>query len=124
MDTAVIDNYALNKQMYAKITPPSQDEVNAMFVNVGAWLSTHHKKHYYMLLNNELHYYTTFNLKNPNYDKMVQELKECLAFRGRVLDIEYQHAEDTYQIWIKEYKTDNIYMFMLFEAEDFVIEVE
>lgn len=63
MDTAVIDNYALNKQMYAKITPPSQDEVNAMFVNIGAWLSTHHKKHYYMLLNNELHYYTTFNLK-------------------------------------------------------------
>ena len=43
MDTAVIDNYALNKQMYAKITPPSQDKVNAMFVNVGAWLSTHHK---------------------------------------------------------------------------------
>ena len=124
MDTAVIDNYALNKQMYAKITPPSQDKVNAMFVNVGAWLSTHHKKHYYMLLNNELHYYTTFNLKNPNYDKIIQELKECLAFRGRVLDIEYQHAEDTYQIWIKEYKTDNIYMFMLFEADDFVIEVE
>ena len=91
MDTT-INNYEINKKMYAKITPPSQDEVNTMFVNVGAWLSTHHKKHYYMLLNNELHYYTIFNLKNPNYDKMIQELKECLAFRGRVLDIEYQHA--------------------------------
>lgn len=62
MDTT-INNYEINKKMYAKITPPSQDEVNAMFVNVGAWLSTHHKKHYYMLLNNELHYYTIFNLK-------------------------------------------------------------
>nr|DAF87450.1 MAG TPA: hypothetical protein [Siphoviridae sp. ctnPP24] len=110
--------------MYSKIEPPSQDEVNAMFVNIGAWLSTHYKKQYYMLLNNELHYYTVFNLKNPNYDKMIQELKECLTFRGRVLDIEYQHAADAYQIWVKEYKTGDVYMYMLFEAEGFVIEVE
>lgn len=118
-----IDNYTLNKQMYAKITPPTTEEVNQLFVNVGAWLSTHYKSHYYMLLNNELHYYTVFNLKEPNFDKMIQELKECLFPRGRVLDIEYQHAEDCYQIWVKEYKTDEIYMFMLFEASDFVIEV-
>lgn len=119
-----LDNYSLNKQMYAKITPPTADKVNQMFVNVGAWLSTHYKSHYYMLLNNELRYYTTFNLKEPNFDKMIQDLKECLFPRGRVLDIEYQHAEDCYQIWIKEYKTNEVYMFMLFEASDFVIEVE
>lgn len=95
-----------------------------MMANVGAWLSTHYKSHYYMLLNNELHYYTVFNILDANYNKMIQELKECLAFRGRILDIEYQHAEDAYQIWIKEYKTDEVYMFMLFNAEGFVIEVD
>lgn len=124
MANVELDNYTINKQMYAKITPPTSDKVNQMFVNVGAWLSTHYKSHYYMLLNNELHYYTTFNLKEPNFDKMIQDLKECLFPRGRVLDIEYQHAEDCYQIWIKEYKTNEVYMFMLFEASDFVIEVE
>lgn len=124
MAEAVIDNYAINKQMYSKITPPSQEEVTSMMANVGAWLSTHYKAHYYMLLNNELHYYTVFNILDANYNKMIQELKECLAFRGRILDIEYQHAEDAYQIWVKEYKTDEVYMFMLFNAEGFVIEVE
>ena len=65
-----------------------------------------------------------FDILDANYNKMIQELKECLAFRGRILDIEYQHAEDAYQIWIKEYKTDEVYMFMLFNAEGFVIEVD
>lgn len=120
----IINNYSLNKQMYSKITPPSQEEIASMMANVGAWLSTHYKSHYYMLLNNELHYYTVFNILDANYNKMIQELKECLAFRGRILDIEYQHAEDAYQIWIKEYKTDEVYMFMLFNAEGFVIEVD
>lgn len=124
MTEAVIDNYAINKQMYSKIAPPSQEEIASMMANVGAWLSTHYKSHYYMLLNNELHYYTVFNILDANYNKMIQELKECLAFRGRILDIEYQHAEDAYQIWIKEYKTDEVYMFMLFNAEGFVIEVD
>ena len=124
MTEAVIDKYAINKQMYSKITPPSQEEIASMMANVGAWLSTHYKSHYYMLLNNELHYYTVFNILDTNYNKMIQELKECLAFRGRILDIEYQHAEDAYQIWIKEYKTDEVYMFMLFNAEGFVIEVD
>ena len=55
---------------------------------------------------------------------MIQELKECLTFRGRILDIEYQHAEDNYQIWVKEYKTGDVYMYILFEAEGFVIEVK
>lgn len=124
MTETVIDKYAINKQMYSKITPPSQEEIASMMANVGAWLSTHYKSHYYMLLNNELHYYTVFNILDANYNKMIQELKECLAFRGRILDIEYQHAEDAYQIWIKEYKTDEVYMFMLFNAEGFVIEVD
>lgn len=119
-----LDNYTINKQMYAKIDPPTTEQVNQMFTNVGAWLSTHYKKHYYMLLNNELHYYTIFNLKSPNFNQMVDEFKQCLAFRGQVLDIEYQHAEDCYQIWIKDYKTKEVYMYMLFEAEDFVVEVE
>ena len=64
-----------------------------------------------------------FNLIDPNYDKFVNEIKECLAFKGRVVDIQYNHAADAYEIWVKEYKTDEMYMYMLFEAEDFVIEV-
>ena len=118
-----LDNYSIHKQMYAKTEQPSQEELMTMYASLGAWASTHYKSHYYMLLCRDINYYTVFNLIDPNYDKFVNEIKECLAFKGRVVDIQYNHAADAYEIWVKEYKTDEMYMYMLFEAEDFVIEV-
>ena len=118
-----LDNYSIHRQMYAKVQPLSQEDLHTQYTALGAWASTHYKSHYYMLLCRDIHYYTVFNLINPNYDKFVQEIKECLAFKGKVIDIEYNHSSDAYEIWLKEYKTDEVYMYMLFEAEDFVIEV-
>lgn len=119
-----LDNYTIHRQMYSQMTPPSQEDLKTQYAALGAWASSHYTSHYYMLLCRDVHYYTVFNLINPNYDKLVQEIKECLAFKGRVLDIQYNHATDAYEIWIKEYKTNEVYLYMLFEAEDFVIEVK
>lgn len=119
-----LDNYSIHKQMYAKIDPPSMEKVNQMFTTVGAWASTHFKKPYYAILCKELSYYCFFNLQNPNFDKFVQELKKTFNFRGRVLDIEYNHAQDSYEVWIKDYKTKEINMYVLFECGDWVVEVE
>lgn len=118
-----LDNYSIHKQMYAKMESPKPEDLVTQFTSLGAWASTHYKSHYYMMLCREINYYTVFNLIDPNYDKFVSDIKECLAFKGRVIDIQYNHAADAYEIWVKEYKTGEVFMYMLFEAEDFVVEV-
>jgi len=77
-----------------------------------------------MLLCKERSDYTMFCLKNFNFDKAVQELKEVLQERGDIMGIDFIHGENAYQCWVRERDEEHAtYMFMLFDADWMVVDV-
>lgn len=58
---------------------------------------------YFMLLNRETYNFTLFNLGNKNEVAMKQtmnDFKECLDNRGRIVSIELDSVGNDYEIWI------------------------
>lgn len=78
---------------------------------------------YFMLLNRETYNFTLFNLGNKNEIAMKQtidDLKECLDNRGRVVSIESDSAGN-YEIWIVD-ETNEALVYYLFPYDLGVIE--
>jgi predicted dehydrogenase len=90
-----------------------------------------------MVLCRERNDYTIIHVNNYRFDLAVQELKEILESRGEIIDLQYVHGEGCYQCWVRErYSEDmdivlnnididwkpQVWMFLLFEAGDFVVE--
>ena len=70
-----------------------------------------------MLMCKERSDFTFLHITDHKFTKGVMELQEVLQERGEILAIQYQHGDDAFEIWIRERKTKDVYMFMLFEAE-------
>lgn len=78
---------------------------------------------YFMLLNRETYNFTLFNLGNKNEIAMQQtinDLKECLDNRGRVVSIEPDSAGN-YEIWIVDEENEAL-VYYLFPYDLGVIE--
>lgn len=78
---------------------------------------------YFMLLNRETYNFTLFNLGNKNEIAMKQtidDLKECLNNRGRVVSIE-SDSMDSYEIWIVDEDNEAL-VYYLFPYDLGVIE--
>lgn len=122
MDKNGLSLYELNKAMYQNMEPLSQLKLTQETVNIAQWFSKEKGYKYFMLLNNERHDYTIFAFNSPNFALARQELVDLIAARGgQVVAIEYEHDTDAYEIWIKI--EDEVYMYMLFDCNDFVIEI-
>lgn len=67
--------------------------------------------------------FTFLHITDNKFTKGVMELQDVLKERGEILAIQYQHGDDAFEIWIREYETKDVYMFMLFEAEWMIVEV-
>ena len=88
------------------------------------------KSKYYMLLSNEMHYYTIFDVHSKKYniydlaDKIIKEIGECFENLGTVASCELTEDKEAIEIWIG--KTDSegkaeIDVFYLFDYERGVI---
>lgn len=78
---------------------------------------------YFMLLNRETYNFALFNLGNKNEIAMKQtidDLKECLDNRGRVVSIE-PDSTGNYEIWIVD-ETNEALVYYLFPYDLGVIE--
>lgn len=132
-------NYEINQEGYRHIDPLQEPELTEKLVNIGAWFSFLSNIKYVGILCRERNDYTLIHLNNYNYDKAIQELREILESRGEIMDVIYEHGQDYFQIWIKERYTEDIdnaiqglnykwkpqvWMFAVFNATDWVIEVE
>lgn len=112
--------YDLNKQIMIQQNSLSAEDYRHSLTNICGWLSSNNNK-YYMLLNRERADYTVFNMLDFNYNKILNELREVLDYRGTILAIDYVHGEDYYDIWIK---IDNeAFLYKFFQCDDFVIEI-
>lgn len=139
MGNIEMTNYDLNKQAYAQISPMDKEELQKALLNIGDWFSYCFKSEYFMLLCRERNDYTTIHINNFQFDKAIQEVKEILESRGEIVDIQFAHGSNAWECWVRERRTEaidelektttykwtpQVWMFMLFDAQDFVVEVE
>ena len=132
-------NYEINQEGYRHIDPLDEQDLTIKITNIGAWFSFLDKIEYVGVLCRERNDYTIIHLNGYNYAKAVQELRELLESRGEIMDIDYIHGQDYFQVWVRERRTEaideliqgldyrwqpQVWMFAVFNADDRVIEVE
>ncbi len=117
-----LTTYDLNKMAYAKIPSLEQygEEWNKKLNALILWVSSNSSE-YYMLLNNELHYYTVFHIRpmaEPS-GYFNDEISNCLMSIGDLLDIDWNEETGAFECWLKH--EGNIYMFPFFKYDEGVI---
>ena len=114
------DLYSINKQVYAKLPNYSSKEVISKLKPVARWLEENMCE-YAMLLCHERRDYTILHYSGEYGIATLSDLRECLENRGRIVDISYIESQDAWEIWLRI--GNEVYMFMFFDAEGFVVEV-
>ena len=117
-----LDNYSIHKQLFAQMPEPEEKVIKKKLASAGGWFSSHPDCNYYMIICREISYYTVMHFNNMNYEKGMQELKEILESRGTILDIVYNHAEDAYECWVKNFDGE-VEMYYLFTYDWGVVEI-
>lgn len=119
-----ISLYELNKITMAQLPPQPKKKLQKQLVSIGTWFSVAEKdKRWFMLLCREKADYTVFHITSDNYTQAVEDLKLCINNRGKLMVIDYLHSEDAYEIWIKDTKTGEVFLYMLFNCTPMIIEV-
>ena len=111
--------YDFNKAAYDNEKP--LDPV-ALGVKLAEIETAAYENKYWMLLCRERNDYTVFVNRTTPKGIFARELKETLANRGHVLDIEKQ-SDGNFEIWIKNYDTNESVVYYLFNYKYGVIEI-
>ena len=91
--------YDINKMLIKDATPLDASE--RLNLNKAIWNLTQREcNEFYMLLCNDVNYYTVFNVaKNGNYDNLEDVVMECAEDLGSI--VAYSEAEGAIEIWVK-----------------------
>lgn len=105
--------YEINQSIICQSPPYSDEQISVLIENLNNWdIKQHTSVKYYMLLNNEKHYYTVLHYKNSdhtdfeNLGKSVVSLLKEMNYS--ILDEE--ENEDHYEIWVKKDKETLCYL--------------
>lgn len=111
-----LNAYELNKMAYAQMPVPAHnsDEYNKLMGVLTQYINEHPTMKYFMLLNNELHYYTLFNLLDDSDESIYGVLQECLDNVGNLVDIEYVKETDACECWVKNFNEVSMYVFFAY----------
>lgn len=112
--------YEFNKSAYKKEKPYDAVELGAKLTEIEPVLID---SKYWMLLCHDRRDYTMFVNTTVKKGKFAQELKETLMNRGLILDIE-QQKDGAFEIWIRDFDTNENFAYYLFEYGDGVVLVE
>lgn len=110
--------YDFNKQAYANEKPLDPIAANKKYSDLQKNLVGNYKE-YWMLLCRERNDYTVFKIKT--IEGTVSALKECIANRGELLDIEFLE-DGNYEIWLRDFATKENVVYYFFDYSDAVIE--
>lgn len=113
--------YDFNKMAYEKVKPMNDADFINDITGIGLWFSSQQKFRYFLLLGWEDRYFTFFNIENHNYNAAREALINCVRSLGIPLDINYNHSENNYDIWIRQ-GDGKAHMYKLFPCNDFVVE--
>ena len=122
--------YELNQGIINGMPALSGDEVLKRAQLFFDWVAEN-KGNYYMLLNNELHYYTIFHNHNHagfpdddpiNIDDFWSELLDTLKYAGTIKEMEVD-TNGAWSIWIDWHNQKTCHCFYLFPYDEGVVEV-
>lgn len=113
--------YELNKAGYNSLPDMTEEAMKSAVDTLVQFLTTF-DSNYYMLLNNEEHYYTLFTYKDKHdYYQMAREIISAAECLGSFKAIE--RNSDIVEFWIKDPDLDETKMYVLFNYEMGVIKV-
>ena len=123
IDTGV-SLYDINKQIYNKMKPLDPIFLHSQLADV---TNSFAFANYVMLLCKERSDYTIFHLdqtqKIINMNFFIKELKETLNNRGQVVSVE-QNNNGFWEFWIKDPVEEDVFMYALFDANNFIVEIK
>lgn len=114
--------YDMNKAAIVNMPSLTNKELNKNLKKIKQFFLEKIDK-YFMLLNRETYNFTLFNLGNKNeiaMQQIINDFKECLDNRGRVVSIEPDSAGN-YEIWIID-ENEEALVYYLFPYDLGVIE--
>lgn len=114
--------YEFNKLGYASLPPMSAIRVEENTKKLSEWLSERHAGKYWMLLNNEAHYYTLYVWEKGSARDFAKDLVSLAQELGVVKSIEPTAANDGYEFWITD-RFNETRMYMFFNYDRGVIKI-
>jgi hypothetical protein len=120
--------YEINQQLMSNEAKIADDVLKNKKQELGNWIQSHYEQKYLMLLNNDLHDYTIFNL-NKNNDitlrdssvgaRAADDVIECMTYRGTLLALSLQE-DGVWELWLKN--AEGCFAYYLFPYGEAVIE--
>lgn len=120
--------YDMNKQIMEHEPAITAVELANIKENLSLWFKNNFAQKYFMLLCNDLHDYTLFNLDKTSswlrppmqYIKLaVDDVIECMTNRGTLLSVEEQN-DHIWELWIRN--TEGCFAYYLFPYGTAVLE--
>lgn len=96
-------------------------DYNQYLTHIALWFSSKIKNRYFLFTNQEQDAYFIFKLDNPNYDKVRYVLDNIIQSQGTLTKIEYNHAQDFYDIFISDGFLEHKYK--LFACDKYIIDI-
>lgn len=113
--------YELNKQLVVQLPPMENQEVEKKKQLI-ADFKKEQSNVFYMLLSNEINYFTLFKLiPYGNEASFEDEVIACLRDNGAIQSIELVEDGSAIEIWVKKYFSDDSIVFYLFPYDKGVI---
>lgn len=95
-----ISLYDLNQGAIAQMTPWTAEQINNYIGTFNEYANNHIGENHFMLLSNQLKYYTVFAYRDGTSSHFGDSVAEIL--NGLIVyDISYQEDQDSYEIWAK-----------------------
>lgn len=112
-----ISEYEMNKMIISQLPDLDEIQLNNRIELIDDYTHSHiNTPGYYMLLCNELKYYTVFIVDDDYMENAADVVIECLETMGHIKEICYNEDKTALECWIQDF-TNEIHMFMLFNYE-------
>lgn len=111
-----MNTYELNKIVYAQLpvlTQASPERGTALQI-LTKFIQEHNNK-YFMFLNNDVHYYTIFNIQDTFEESIYSALDDCIQAIGDLISIEFNEVTDACECWFKVGDEALMYVFFVYD---------
>lgn len=111
-----MNTYELNKIAYAKLPVLTQaSPERGVALQILAKFIQEHNNKYFMFLNNDVHYYTIFNIQDTFEESIYSALDDCMRAIGDLISIELNEQTDACECWFKVGDEALMYVFFVYD---------
>ena len=109
--------YELNRLAYAQlpILADSSSERGIALRVLDEYIHNN-EGHYFMLLNNDAHYYTIFSMYDNFEESYISAIDDCVHAIGDLISIEYNELTNACECWFKIGDEAVMYIFFVYDT--------